>query len=53
MWFFSVIGITVFVGVVSGLVWRFVEDRWEKRSQRKKSEIKAPEEIVFDKNNLN
>lgn len=44
MVFLSFLVLTVVVGVVAGIVWRFLEDWWEKRNARKVEQVLAEEE---------
>ncbi len=39
MWMLELVGATVAVGTVVGLVWRVTEDWWEKRQSRKALEV--------------
>lgn len=39
MWMLELVGATVAVGTVLGLVWRVTEDWWEKRQSRKALEV--------------
>ena len=41
MWFFEALGLVVLAGAVLGLVWRFVEDRLEKRDRRRQEALDA------------
>lgn len=39
MWLLELVGATVAVGTVLGLVWRVTEDWWEKRQTRRALEV--------------
>jgi hypothetical protein len=39
MWLFELLGLTVVVGTVGGLVWRYTEDFLERRANRQQLEL--------------
>jgi uncharacterized membrane-anchored protein YhcB (DUF1043 family) len=41
MWLVELMGLVVLVGAVLGVVWRFAEDWFEKRSDRQRQEFEA------------
>ena len=41
MWFFEALGLVVLAGIMLGVVWRFAEDWFEKRADRRRQAFEA------------